>query len=378
MPYPYTIGGGTTYLTEFAKALIKKGHEVYIISSKPEKESKIEINNAIKIYNVGLRHKKISKNLLFAPYDIIRRISYEISFMIQSYKTVTEISPDLIQCETGLTESLSFALMNKKFIIREHGRHILGITEFYKKSNNPIHKIGLWVYKKIENFDVKKARKIICISNETKQYYEKFAGKKCILLGNGIDISNFKPLKKKNQYFFLGRISKEKGLDLLLEALDILDNKKNKRIKVIIAGDGDKDYLSSLKIKASKLKNIDVSFVGKKIGKEKTKLFGESSHFISPSTSETFGITILEAMASGCAVISSNTEGPKEIVKSSFGKIVNYSNKEERAGNLAKAIEYSIDWDIGKMGKEARKEVKKYEISSLVDKYLKIYKEVLK
>jgi len=378
MPYPFTMGGGTTYIKELSKALIREGNEVYVISAKPESSEEISRVEGARNYNIGINHNRFSGKLWKVPFEGLRRIAFEFSFMISSYRLIKKINPDIIHCQTALTESLPFAITGKPFIITEHGIHTEYMKEFYKRKKNYLSGIGIWIYGLIERFNIKRAKKVICMNQETKDYYSKIAEKnKFILMDNGLDVLSIhsKP-KSKPILFSLSRLSEQKGLDYLLDALVIID-KKVPVFEFTIAGDGDRDYVEKLNKKASKLKNIKIKFVGLVQGKTKEDLLNRGSIFIIPSLYEGFPATLIEAMSHNCAVIASDCGGLINIVKNSFGILVPFSNETKRAENLAKAIESSLKWNIKKMGENARKESEKYDYRDLVKRYIQIYEEVV-
>lgn len=377
MPYPYTTGGGTSHLRDLSRALIEKGHEVHIISTKPEFDNpKLLADERAIVHNVGMRHKKFSGNLLLLPFDALRRVFFEAAFMISSYRMTNKLNPDVVHCQTPVIESFPFALLGREFIITAHGMHTKGLRELYSKKKNPLSRIGIWFYSLLEKFNIKRAKKIICINPDIARHYEKESGRKCEVIGNGIFIQARRlGTKKKKTFFSLSRLSPQKGIDYIISALGILD-KKGRKIEFVIAGDGDKEYVDMIKSKARGLRNIKLRFIGEVAGKKKEEILDKGAIFVMPSRFEPFGIALLEAMAHNCAVIASNTEGPKGIVKPSFGVLVDFSEEKKRASNLAAAIEKSLNWDIGKMGRAARKEVEKYDYKEIVKKYIKIYEDL--
>jgi glycosyltransferase involved in cell wall biosynthesis len=375
MPYPYTIGGGTSHLRDLSRALIEEGHEVYIISAKPEQEN-LELlkNEKAIIINVGMRHRKFSGKLWKLPFEAIRRVFFELSFMRSSYKLVKKLNPDIVHCQTALTEAFPFALRGRPYIVTEHGAHTRGMETLYRKKRNPISGIGIWIYKKLEKFNIKRAGKLICISGEAADYYKNI-GKECEVIGNGVFLQNIRAGKKdKRVLFTLSRISPEKGLDYLMDALQILD-KSGLKFEFLIGGDGEKSYVQGLKDKASKLNNINVKFLGFVQSKKKAELLKNGSIFVLPSIFEGSPVTLFEAMANNCSIISSDIEATRKIVKPSFGVLVPFSDEKKRAPNLAVAISKSLKWDVAKMGRAARKEVEKYDYRKIVKKYIQIYKD---
>jgi glycosyltransferase involved in cell wall biosynthesis len=99
---------------------------------------------------------------------------------------------------------------------------------------------------------------------------------------------------------YVGRVSKEKGLDDLCELQD--------KFKIIIVGDG--PYRKDLELRYKK-----VEFVGYKTGNELANYYRRASVFCFPSKSDTFGIVIIEAMSLGCPVAAYPVTGPVDIIE---------------------------------------------------------------
>jgi len=375
MPYPYTIGGGTTYMNDLISALLKKGQDVSVITSRPSKNDeriKNDKPDGVKITYVGLRHRKFGKG--FLPLDLIYRFFFELIFMISSFFAIKRLKPDVIHTQTLVAESFLLSILNVPFVATVYGLPE-GLKELWSKRKNKTAVLLSYLYKWVGNFCARKAKlMIIATTKETQDYYKRLG--KTILLGSGITLSKFNlhSKKKKKLYLSLSRLSEQKGLSYLFEALQILDN-KGVKLEFNIVGDGDKDYVAMLKEKSGKLKNIKVNFLGWITGRKKLEIYRAAEVYVLPSIFEPFGITVLEAMASECAIIASDCEGPKQVVKSGFGEIINYKDEKKRAENLALAIQKSLRWNVAKMGKKAREEVKKYDYDIIVNKYLEIYKQ---
>jgi len=135
----------------------------------------------------------------------------------------------------------------------------------------------------------------------------------------GIDTQRFSPASeaKKLVYLFVGRLSRThyfKGVEILLRAFKAV-SEKNSSAELWIVGDGDerKNYeqLAGKLVIAS-----HVRFLGAVSDEELPTLYRQAAVFVLPSTdtSETFGIVLLEAMASGVPVIASRLPGVDSVV----------------------------------------------------------------
>lgn len=108
------------------------------------------------------------------------------------------------------------------------------------------------------------------------------------------------------QILFLSRIDPKKGIDILIDALRILD-REGRDFDLVLAGSGDQKYEERVKsmIKSAGL-STKTKITGFVEGDEKTNLFETSDIFVLPSHHENFGIAVVEAMAAGIPVVISD------------------------------------------------------------------------
>lgn len=379
-PFPYNIGGGTTYLLKISKYLIKMGHDVSIITSRAgDNQKRLPTPKGLKIYNVGLPHKIFRKSgLMKTIVGLAYRAIWEISWIFSAKRKLAEINPDVCNPQSAITTSLPCSISNRPFVVNQHGVHLEGFRELWKERKTPIVVRLADIYSFIEGYNCKKARKIFCVNQATYDFYSKFGKSKCVLLPHAVDFDNFKTVNfsKKKDYLFVGRLTEQKGASYLIDALELLD-RKGKSLTLNIIGDGEPSYVNPLKEKAANFKNIKVNFLGFVTGKRFYESYLNSSVLISSSIFESFGLVILEAMAGGCAIISADHDGGRLLVKKPFGIIFPFQDKKSRTINLAKAIEKSLKWDTYKMGMAARKEAAKHSYEKLAEIYANYYKQVI-
>ena len=147
--------------------------------------------------------------------------------------------------------------------------------------------------------------------------------------------------KFKNQLVFIGRLSNEKNINLLLNAFDFI-NKKSKlkdKLKLVILGDG----------KGKFYRNIDnVKYYGK-VDFEFVKLvLLNSDYLILPSSVEGIPFTVLESMSLGIPCISTNINGINEVVNKDNGFLFdlhNYDNYKDNIDNwkVMKCVEDNLE-----------------------------------
>jgi glycosyltransferase involved in cell wall biosynthesis len=132
----------------------------------------------------------------------------------------------------------------------------------------------------------------------------------------------------------LSRLSPEKGIERLLAALPFLST-SGKKVRVFICGGAaymnGRKYERMLRRLATKVTNVPIEFTGHVIGQRKAALLQRADIFVSPSKHESYGLTIAEALAAGCRVVSHHHYGAD-------GEVVDCSDPEALARALSRMI----------------------------------------
>ncbi|MCH7744719.1 MAG: glycosyltransferase [Chloroflexi bacterium] len=143
----------------------------------------------------------------------------------------------------------------------------------------------------------------------------------------GVDLGLFQPLDKnharkelglreKKVILYVGRIEPLKGLDILLNAVAMLEDTSDTRLLIVGGKPGLDKELDRLKLLANQLGIADfVTFTGALGQTELPKYYSAADVFVLPSYSESFGLVALEAMACGTPVVVSRVGGLKTFVK---------------------------------------------------------------
>ena len=147
---------------------------------------------------------------------------------------------------------------------------------------------------------------------KSRGYYVQNAG----IFRRGLDVNKFKPAIIKDNYktdvinlLYTGRISKDKNLEFLFKVAQKLHNNSVHKFLLTIVGDGP-DYENYKKTYTSNF----INFTGRLPYDELPDLYEDAHLFLFPSTTDTFGMAVLEAQCSGLPAVVSNVGGPKEIV----------------------------------------------------------------
>jgi len=149
------------------------------------------------------------------------------------------------------------------------------------------------------------------------------------------------------KFLYVGRLSREKNLELLANAFISLTD-KGSASNLILVGDG--PYRKELE---EKLKGYPVLFTGFLSGEELSQAYASADVFVFPSTTDTFGNVVLEAQASGLPVIVSDQGGPQELLKDGQSGFIIKANSMSA---LSEAMQLFIrDRQVAtRMGRQAR------------------------
>lgn len=128
--------------------------------------------------------------------------------------------------------------------------------------------------------------------------------------------------KQDLRLLYVGRLSGEKGVAILIDAMHILTKRNGIGAKLTIIGAGEEEDSLRAKVRQLALGNC-VNFMGHiPYGEDVLRLFKESEIFVLPSLTEGFPKTLLEAMANCTPIIATSVGGIPELVKNGFSGIL--------------------------------------------------------
>ena len=300
-------------------------------------------------------------NLKTPTGSFLRKMKNTFHRVIKLRKLIKEISPDYIVSFMG---NLQPVLASKAIIASIHSNP--NRLRFYRK----------FLLKTI--YKLPNVKKIITVSRGIeKKLNNQFNLKKTKTIHNPIDLNliNKKLLYPKpfgfDYILAVGRLSREKGFDILINAFAKL-NFKNK-IKLIILGEGKERKNLEKLIDELDLKNqvllcgvVDNPFIYMKY----------ANFFILPSKSEGFPIVLLEALACGIPVIATNCEtGPSEIIENEKNGLLIPVEDEEALKDKMEKLFYDNELYM-KLKTNARRSIKKFDIKNIVQEWIELFESM--
>jgi len=310
-----------------------------------------------------LTEKGVEVKLLTGGY-IGKKGLMNPTFAISAATRIKKVKADIYHAHGGFSMTALIRAKGHK-IMTLHGNWHRAIEFLHGKPAGKIAKI-------IEDFCLKRVDVVTVVSKSAAREYEKFNP---IYIPNGVDVEEFAKKARKpvdlppNTILYIGRLSKEKGVDILVKAWRQVRT-KIPNANLYIIGDG------PLKNTLEKQANKNVKIVGPIPHDEVPNWLANATLFVLPSVMETgMPMALLEAMAMKVPVIATRTGAIPEIIQQGETGIIIEPNSEKE---LSKAIIHALTHDMKPTAQKAYEKVKKeYNINRIIDEYMQIYTNLL-
>ncbi|MBQ5850331.1 MAG: glycosyltransferase, partial [Lachnospiraceae bacterium] len=175
---------------------------------------------------------------------------------------------------------------------------------------------------------------------------------------------------KKYLFITVSRVTKEKNIGFMIEAIPLLKAMIGDCFKFLIVGSGDMvEELNSRAMELGIAENVE--FTGRIDNSELSDYYGASDLFLFSSQTETQGIVLLEAMAQGVPVVAINATGVCDIIKDGQNGYLSEDDKED----WCKCIVSALDKD--ELRKGAIQTARQYTCSNIADRATEIYRQVI-
>jgi len=254
------------------------------------------------------------------PYYETYRL--QVPSVLKSLREIYLFDPDMIYISTpgpiGMLGLLAAKLMNVKCVGFYHTDFALQARQIVEDASVPpmLESFTRWFYCAVDEIRVPSARYVDMLKARG------FDPQKIRHFRRGVELDVFRPridpgstlLRDRfrvaggTTLLYAGRVSSDKGLDLLIEVFRRLAEERSD-LSLLVVGDG--PYLADLKKKTSSGR---VVFAGKIDHGEMPAIYAASDLFVFPSATDTFGRAVLEAQACGLPAVVSDEGGPQEII----------------------------------------------------------------
>ena len=363
--FPPDIGGPASFVPKISNFLVENGHNVKIIC----------------LSEVGNNH--IEDNL-----DVIR-IRRSNNLPIRWLKTIYQIvkngrNSDLIFVNGLGVESAIAALMLKKKLIRkivgdpvwERAYNQKKTSESFDEFQNNKHSFLIEVQKLLRNWSVNSAEVVITPSDHLKNFVSELGFNNEILkINNGVDITDIKRTnvhKADINLLIISRLVIQKNINIVIEAMELLDNKN---VKLSIIGEGGEFNKLEGVIHELNLQNR-VQLLGKIDNNKISQFLLTADIFIQASDYEGLPHSVLEAINYEIPILSTEVGGCKDLLNDGERGFIIPIPPDKKI--IAENIIYIINnQDEATKRADAAKEFISKEYSFLVqaNQYMKIFQQ---
>jgi glycosyltransferase involved in cell wall biosynthesis len=324
------VNGVTTTIRKMTAAGAAAGKEVIVVTSRSDLQiCDIPIKNFPPIGEFELPEYELQK-LSFPP--ILQMLDY---VQREKFTEIIISTPGPV----GLTALLAAKMLN----LQTSGIYHTDFPQYIRilTEDSFLESVAWrymhWFYGQLDTVFVN--------SEEYRQSWIKrgFDPSRLKILPRGLDTELFHPARRERAFFekfaacngavrllYVGRISREKDLDLLAAAYRRLHD-EGLQVQLFIVGHGpySEAFAKSLP---------EAIFTGYLTGEELAAAYASADVFVFPSTTDTFGNVILEAQACGLPVVVSDSGGPKELVEDQANGLITKSHDVEDFTRAIRAL----------------------------------------
>ncbi|MBU0731934.1 glycosyltransferase family 4 protein [Patescibacteria group bacterium] len=391
--------GSATVVNGVLDELLKRGHEVRVVFPdsgfpSPELDKYYKKEDIFKIIKFPVTYKGTE----FYTFPLIitdphprnyrdawtfKDMSEEkfllyMEFLKENIKqAIDEFEPDVIECQH---------IWAMDHIIKDLGHDYISVAHHSDQ-------MGFLYDKRMRKYAKEGARKskfIFAISEMVKEEVLDLYpvnSDKVIVLSNGYDQKTFFPettsIKQLNKEHnlnlseeaplvtFAGKISKTKGVDVLLKANKLIQ--KEKEVSILLFGGGAfSDIVKKEEMHEYEMKNV--VHMGHNPGHVLAKFHNAADLSVMPSRSEGFGIAALEAMACNTPIVTTETGGPDTFI---IGGTVPKEDPEALAQEILKYVNKPKK-EIANLGREAYEKAQEFTWENIVDGRMNYYEKMAK
>ena len=359
--HPYVIGGVQKRIWEVATRLSRRGHDVTVFGMKHWDGSSVVQKDGVRMWGV------CPPQPLFA--DGRRSISEAISFATHLFLPLMKERYDVIDAANFpffpcFTSAFHQVARGSRLVITWHEVWDDYWSEYLGKK-------GLFG-KAIERLTARLPQRAIAVSPRTKDALKRVGRKQAEVVPSGVDtyaIRALPPASTRTDIIFVGRMTREKNVSLLIEAMRLAKD-RGRHLSCLVVGDGPEKARIQTMISQMDLES-QVVLTGDIEGDTQVLSLIKSSRVLAlPSLREGLGLVVVEANACGIPVVVANhpNSAATDLVVEGYNGVTCQLSAADLAEKILAVIDRSQPWDSA-----CREFAQKYDWEPIVDTLEKTY-----
>lgn len=351
-------GGVTEHVRHLSDELRHRGHDVTVLAPS----SRVGDDHGIPGYI------RFGRSVAVRSNGSVARISLSFHMVRRIRALLNESEFDVVHYHEPLVPSLPLS------VLRFNRGTNVGTFHAMARSN-----LGYYYGRPFLKRYFHRLHALIAVSAPARDFVSRYFDGDYRIVPNGIDCARFNPKLQPIDHaredgwrtiLFVGRLESRKGFPTLLEAYGML-RRERAGVRLMVVGEGPMRWGYERQCEA--LGIPDVSFHGYVSGEMIPRYFASADVFCSPATgSESFGIVLLEAMASGVPVVASAIPGFSQVVSDGEDGLLAPPKRPEA---FAVALRTLLDDDPRRraMGRTALAKAQRYDWGRVVNDVLNVY-----
>ncbi len=365
--FPPEVNGVAMTLKRIASGMIARGHDVGIVRPRQGREDRSGVFDA-------LRHS-VTRGFPIPGYSGLRFGWPSKGRLLREWG---EFRPDLIHVATegplGWSAIQAARALDIPVVSSYH-------TKFSSYSGH--YNIGLFrrqIGRYLRLVHNRTSATFAPSADSMKELYDE-GYRNLYLLERGVDTELFSPTKRNDALrlewdcapadpvaLYVGRLAKEKNLDLLIEAYRRM-KRVLPRLHLVVVGDGpERERLERL--------HPQIEFAGTQRDEALARHYASADFFLFPSETETFGNVLLEALSSGLYTLSFDYAAASRFVRSGVnGRTVSLGDRMAFLDTASEIATLRSDWEATR--RSARESVLGYSWNSIVAQYERLTDQII-
>lgn len=366
------VNGAAKFAERLASGLAERGHDVHVVAPAASRAH----GTWVEEYD----EQKITVHRLFSlrwyPHDWLR-FAMPWTINRNSARILDEVRPDVVHFQSHIIVGRGLSIEAKK-----RGIRIVGTNHFMPENMlkftgipKPLQEWSIGLAWKAAKRTFGRASAVTTPTQKAAEFLEKYTGLTGVLaISCGIDAHNYRPSfepRAGNRILFVGRVTGEKQIDVLIKAVDLLPDDLQTMLEIVGGGD-QKRNLEHL-VETMGLADR-VTFTGYVTDDELRSAYTRATVLGMPSIAELQSIVTMEAMASGLPIVAANAMAlPHLVHEGENGFLFTPGDEQEMADKLERILRMpQVELDAFK--RESLRLIKAHDIQRTLTTFEKLYR----